>query len=158
MRRTDRRLQNEQGMALALVLFALVIIGLLVASTFLGGLLEQQSGRSLLLTSQAREAAEGELWNVVSTADPASLLSLPVLGEPLQLAATSATAGLSIEKRVARLADNLFLVLIRATRQDAAGGPLAVRSLGLLATLATDSISGAQMLLPIPRRPWLQLY
>ena len=155
---TERWLRDERGMALALVLFALVIIGLMVASTFLGGLLEQQSGRSLLLTTQAREAAEGELWNVVSNVGPASLHTLPVLGEPLQLPATSATPGLSIEKRVARLADNLFLVLIHATRQDAAGGPLAVRSLGLLTTLATDSISGAQMLLPITRRSWLQLY
>jgi hypothetical protein len=158
MRCTDRRLDSERGMALALVLFALVIIGLMVASTFLGGLLEQQSGRSLLLTTEARETAEGELWNVVSSVDPATLLSVPVLGQPLQLAATTGAPGLSIEKQVARLADNLFLVLIHATRQDAAGGPLAVRSLGLLATIGTDSISGGQMLLPIPRRWWVQLY
>jgi hypothetical protein len=145
-------------MALALVLFALVIIGLVVAGTFLGGLLEQQSGRSLLLTTQAQEAAEGELWNAVASADPASLASLPVLGEPIELTAAVTRPGLSIEKRVARLADNLFLVLIHATRQDAAGGPLAVRSLGLLTRLATDPVSGAPMLLPIPRRWWLQLY
>jgi hypothetical protein len=145
-------------MALILAVFALVIIGGLVASNFMGGVLEQQSGRSVLQAVQAQQAAEGELWAVLPQVEAARLLSLPLRGPPLELDHPSPEPGLVVQSRVARLADNLFLVLSRAVRQDAAGGPLAIRSVGLLTTLAEDGSSGAKTLRPISQRAWLQLY
>ena len=144
-------------MALALAIFALVVIGGMVAGSFFAGLLEQQGGRNLLIASEAAEAAEGELWRLVASLPTATLSALPVGGEPLNLPAVPA-AGVTLVRRVARLADNLFLVEARAVRGDAAGGSLAERSVGLLASLGLDSASGAQILRPIPRRSWLQLY
>ena len=41
-----RRLSDERGIALAVAVFALVVIGALVAGTFYAGRLEQQTGRN----------------------------------------------------------------------------------------------------------------
>jgi hypothetical protein len=143
-------------MALALALFAMVVIGGLVAGNFLAGLLEQQSGRNLLHAAEASSAAEGELWEAVGGTSAGGLLLLPI-GGILALAPHTVLPGFRLESRVARLADNLFLVRARAERQDAAGAPLAERSVGLLGTIVPDS-SGGQVLVPIGERAWLQLY
>jgi hypothetical protein len=144
-------------MALALAIFALVVIGGMVAGSFFAGLLEQQGGRNLLVGTEAAEVAEGELWRLVASVPAASLLALTAGGEPLTLAPVPGPR-VTIVRRVARLADNLFLAETRAVRRDAEGGSVAERSVGLLASLGPDSASGAQILLPIPRRAWLQLY
>jgi hypothetical protein len=144
-------------MALALAIFALVVIGGMVAGSFFAGLLEQQGGRNLLIATEATEAAEGELWRLVAGVPAASLLALPVGGEPLTLTPIPGS-GVTIVRRVARLADNLYLAEARVVRSDARGGSLVERSVGLLASLASDSASGAQSLLPIGQRAWLQLY
>jgi len=153
----DRLLRNERGMALALAIFALVVIGGMVAASFFAGLLEQQSGRNLLLTTEGTAAAEGELWRLLPGVPAATLLSLTPGGEPLSLESAS-SAGITTVHRVARLADNLFLAQTRSARQDAAGVPLAQRSVGLLAELVPDSTSNGQILAPIAHRAWLQLY
>jgi hypothetical protein len=144
-------------MALALAVFALVVIGGLVAGNFLAALLEQQNGRNLLLASEASSAAEGELWDAVAGVTAAGLLLLPPGGAELTLAPQAVRPGFQVESRVARLADNLFLVRSRAVRRDAAGAPLAERSVGLLGMVVPDS-SGHQILVPIGERAWLQLY
>ena len=149
-------MRDERGMALALALFALIVIGAMVAANFLPALLEQQSGRNLRLTAEAAAAAEGALWEAVSSVPVASLLSLPVGG--MVPAPGAPWPGLRIVGQVTRLSDNLFLVESRAVRQDAAGGPLATSAVGLLAQLATSSSTGTQSLVPIGQRPWLQLY
>src|SRR5829696_9029681 len=148
----ERIIQDERGMALALALFALVIIGGIVASNFFAGLLEQQSGRNVLFAAQAGEAAEGELWETISNSDPSALRSLPVGDSPLDLGVSTRYSGVLVERKVARLADNLFLIQSRGTRHDAAGGLLATRTVGLLAKLATDSASGAEKLLSLDQR------
>src|SRR3954454_11425577 len=158
MPNTDRAARDERGIALALALFALVIIGGMVAGNFLVGLLEQQSGRSTLLTAEASELAEGELWQVVSGSPEASLLALPIGGAALDLGPGTPHAGFSLQRNVSRLADNLFLIQSRATRLDGAGAHLAAGAAGLLTRLVADSASGSQILLPIGQRAWLQLY
>src|SRR4029453_4815620 len=155
---TDREARDERGFALALALFALVIIGGMVGGNFLVGLLEQQSGRSILLTAEASELAQGELWQVVSEISGASLLALPIGGAALDLGAGAPHPGFWLERKVGRLADNLFLVQSRATRHDGAGAQLATGAVGLLMRLVPDSASGSQVLLPIGQRAWLQLY
>ena len=49
---------NERGMALAVAIFALVVIGALVAGTFYAGRLEQQTGQNGFYAVQASEAAQ----------------------------------------------------------------------------------------------------
>ena len=156
MASTDRLIRNERGMALALAIFALVVIGGMVACSFFVGLLEQQSGRNLLLTTETTATAEGELWRLVAEVPATSLLRLTPGGEPLSLEPVSGGGIISVHQ-VARLADNLFLVRARAERHDAAGAPLAERSVGLLGTIVPDS-SGGEVLVPIGERAWLQLY
>src|SRR5919112_3760381 len=150
--------RDERGMALALALFALVIIGGIVAGNFFAGLLEQQSGRNVLFAVQAGAAAEGELWEAMSNAPATTLRSLVVGGAPWDLGVSTAYSGVVVERTVTRLADNLFLIQSRGTRQDAAGGLLATRAVGLLARLASDSASGAEELVSLDQRAWLQLY
>jgi hypothetical protein len=158
MLNTDRSARPERGIALALALFALVIIGGIVAGNFLVGLLEQQSGRSILLTAEASELAQGELWQVVSEISGPSLLLLPIGGAALDLGPGMPRPGFRLQRKVGRLADNLFLIQSRASRVDGAGAQLATAATGLLMRLSPDSASGSQILLPIGQRAWLQLY
>ena len=55
------RLSDERGIALAMAVFALVIIGVLVAGAFFSGRLEQRGGRNSVMAAEAFEAAEGGL-------------------------------------------------------------------------------------------------
>jgi hypothetical protein len=158
MLNTDCSSRPERGIALALALFALVIIGGIVAGNFLVGLLEQQSGRSILFTAEASELAQGELWQVVSEIGGASLLVLPIAGAALDLGPGTPNPGFRVQRKVSRLADNLFLIQSRASRVDGAGNELATGAAGLLIHLTPDSTSGSQILLPIKQRAWLQLY
>ena len=48
-----RRLTNERGIALAVAIFALVVIGALVAGTFFVGRVEHQSGQNTVYAAQA---------------------------------------------------------------------------------------------------------
>ena len=50
-----RRVSDERGIALAVAIFALVVIGALVAGTFYAGRLEQQTGRNTFTAAQAAE-------------------------------------------------------------------------------------------------------
>jgi hypothetical protein len=157
MRSTERLAGDERGVALVLALFALVVIGGMVASSFFVAWLEQQSGRNVLFAAEAAEAADGDLWHL-SELSSAAALALPVDAAPLDLGTRSAGPGLVVQRQLTRLTDNLFLVESRATRQDAGGETLASRSMGLLIAFRNDSLSGGQILRPIGRRAWLQLY
>ena len=55
------RLSDERGIALAMAVFALVIIGVLVAGAFFAGRLEQRGGSNSVMAAEAFEAAEGGL-------------------------------------------------------------------------------------------------
>src|SRR6187200_1057993 len=158
MLNTDCSARTERGIALAVALFALVIIGGMIAGNFLVGLLEQQSGRSILFTAEASELAQGELWQVVSEIAGASLLVLPIGGAALDLGPGASHPGFRLQQKVSRLADNLFLIQSQASRVDGIGNELAAGAAGLLMRLAPDSTSGSQVLLPIKQRAWLQLY
>jgi hypothetical protein len=143
-------------MALALALFALVVIGGMVAGAFFVARLEQQSGRNVRFAAEAAHGAEAGLWERAELT-PEVALSLPIGAAPLDLEPLLAGFGVVVERKLTRLADNLFLLQSRAIRHDAAGGRLAGHSVGLLLTLANDA-AGGQMLRPIGRRAWLQLY
>ena len=67
------RMNNERGVALAMAIFALVIIGILVAGSFFAGRLEQQSGQNTLFAAQAAEAAEAGLSDALGTYNATTL-------------------------------------------------------------------------------------
>ena len=148
----------ERGVALAVAVFALAVMGGIIASGFGLALLEQQSGRNTLFVAQASAAAEAGLWEVLHDTPLGVLTAMSVGGEPLSAAPTSPIPGVAVVGQVFRLADNLFLVRCRADRHDAGGGVLASTSVGVLARWTGDTLEGADFLQPIRQRPWLQLY
>jgi hypothetical protein len=153
-----RLLHGQRGIALAIAIFALVVIGGLVAGGFLGAVLEQQSGRNALFVTQAAEAAEAELREALVATPASALRSLEIGGASLPAGLSVVSPGLRVEHRVSRLSDNLFLIHARATRLDADGGTLAVRAVGMLARLIPDSSDGTSALRPVTERAWVQLY
>jgi hypothetical protein len=148
----------KRGVALAAAVFALAVIGGLLAGIFGVALLEQQSGQNLLYLSQAAEAAEAHLWEAVAETPDSVLISLLPGGTPLTLAPSSAIPGTTGVIQVHRLADNLFLIRSQAFRLNADGTPLASRVVGLLAQRGADTLASPHSLHPIGQRPWLQLY
>jgi hypothetical protein len=155
---TDRLPLDERGMALPLALYALVVIGGLVAAGFFVALVEQQSGRNLLFATEVAGVAEGDAWLALSELAPAAARAVPLGSTVASPGTFTAGPGLVLLRQLTRLADNLYLLQSRATREDGAGGQLASRAVGILAAVAADSISGAERLVPISRRAWLQLY
>ena len=146
---------DERGMALAVAVFALALMGGLVAGNFVAGLLEQQSGRNTLFALQAAEAAEAELRQALLLA-PASTLTALEAGAAHPLGSVTRT-GIMVDREVVRLTGNLFLIRTRGSRMDAEGRALATRRLGLLVKLEMDSTNAAAVM-PLTQRPWVQLY
>jgi len=153
-------LNDERGIALAIAVFALAVIGALVGGTFFAGRLEQQSGRNTLFAVQAGEVAEAGLSDAIATIAAATLEGLPVGGAPLDLGPLTLAGGVSASRQVARLTGNLFLIRVRGVRHSAAGTTLAVRSLGLLVRLgaAADSAADSGRVARLNERGWIQLY
>jgi hypothetical protein len=150
--------RSNRGVALAAAIFALAVVGGIVAGGFGIALLEQQTGRNTLFGAQAFEAAESGLWDILNEAPKAAIDSLTVGGAPMSIAPATPIPGVAVLGQVSRLADNLYLVRCQGSRLDAAGGVLATRAVGLLARWSGDTLDNVRFLLPIPRRPWLQLY
>lgn len=148
---------SRRGIALAVAIFGLAVVGGIIAGGFGIALLEQQSGRNTLFVAQASEAAEAGIWELLHEAPKTTLESLVVGGASLSLVPATPIAGVAVVGQISRLADNLYLVRSRGSRVDAAGGVLASRSVGLLARWSSDTLE-ADLLLPIRQRPWLQLY
>jgi hypothetical protein len=130
------RVCNERGIALALAVFALVVIGAIVAGVFFAGRLEQQTGMNAVYAAQASEAAETGLNRTVENQTPQILLAMakaPV-GTPAWTT-TPFGATTSYSTRVRRLTDELWLVESIGSRNNAGGGQLAQRTLGQLIRL-----------------------
>jgi hypothetical protein len=150
-------MKDQRGMALALALFALVIVGALVAATFFVGRLEQQSGQNTLFALQAAEAAEAAVSDAIASLTEPALQAVP-LGSTLALP-DIALGDRAIGRRVIiRLTGSLFLIRATGRRLDAAGSELAVRVLGSLVKLVPDSISGLNVVRRVRERSWMQLY
>ena len=151
---------DERGIALAMALFALAVIGALVGSAFFAGRLEQQSGQNTLFAVQAGEVAEAGLSDAMATVAASTLEGLPVGGAPHDLGTLTLAGGVSASRQVARLTGNLFLIRVRGVRHSAAGTTLAVRSLGLLVRLgaAADSAADSGRVARLNQRGWTQLY
>jgi hypothetical protein len=135
-----QRLNDERGMALAVALFALVVIGLLVSGTFFSGRLEQQSGQNTFYAGQAAEAAEAGISDAIGSATPTSLLALPVGGAAVDLGTVSLGGRVDVTKQLSRLTSSVFLIRTVGSRRNAAGTAMATRSAGSLLRLVTPHL------------------
>ena len=135
------RMNDERGVALAMAIFALVIIGILVAGSFFAGRLEQQSGQNTLFAAQAAEAAEYGLSDALGTTyNSASTLQAIPIGQSSAGATVNLASGISYTQSVDRLTDGLFLYRSVGNRQSA-GATVATRSVGTLVRLLSANIS-----------------
>jgi hypothetical protein len=145
-------------MALAVAIFALVMIGALVAANFFAGQVEQQSGQNSLFARQAAEGAETGLGEAITIVPASTLVALPVGGAPLDLGSSALSSNVRVDRQVSRLTGTLFFIRVLGTRQNAAGAPLAARALGALVRLVPDTLGGPPHLAPLSQRGWVQLY
>src|SRR4051812_2725506 len=134
------RVQDERGMALAVTLFALVIIGILVSGTLFSGRLEEQSGSNTVYGSQAAEAAEAGISDAMGTVTATSLLALTAGALPTDLGTVSLGSRVDATRQISRLTSSVFLVRSTGTRRNAAGAPLATRTSGTLVRLVTPHL------------------
>ena len=72
------RLRDERGVALAVAIFAIVIIGMLVAGVFYASYLEQRTGENTLYAQQAFEAAESGMADAMSNWNQSVYGAFPV--------------------------------------------------------------------------------
>ncbi len=141
MRATPR--SNERGIALAVAVFALVVIGALVAGTFFAGRLEEQTGQNAVYAMQASEAAEAGLNDAVA-GQVATTLQAMAVDPKTDVALTNLTtlgANVSATRAIRRLTNTLFLVTSTGIRANAGGGELARRSVGQLIRINVPEIT-----------------
>ncbi len=131
-------LRDERGVALAVAIFAIVIIGMLVAGVFYASYLEQRTGENTLYAQQAFEAAESGMADATSNWDQSVYGAFPV--DTPQALASVTTGRTRYTPIITRLNANLFLVSARGEQLDASGGVLARRMLGTLARLSPTDV------------------
>ena len=131
--RARPRLDSERGVALAVAIFAIVIIGMLVAGAFYASYLEQRTGENTLYAQQAFEAAESGMADVLSNWNQSVYGGFPV--DTPQTLATVTTGRTRYTPLITRLNSTMFLVSARGEQVDAGGAVLARRMLGTLARL-----------------------
>jgi hypothetical protein len=102
-------IRNERGVALALSIFALVIIGALVAGAFFMGMQEQRVGLNTLRFQEAFSAAE-EGANRQLTPWNAEVNNLLAAGDSTTISGTVTGAGGWYRGSIVRLNDQLFYV------------------------------------------------
>lgn len=140
------RLNDERGIALAVAVFALVVIGALVAGTFFAGRLEQQTGQNTLYLAQAAEAAEAGLSQTLGAAVGNAPMydALPLvgpLGNSTDLGTLSLGSHRSVNTQVRRITPSLYLLEAIGSRNDGAGRQVASRTLGALVRLDQANIT-----------------
>ena len=131
--RTPRH-QDERGMALAVAIFALVVIGALVAGVFFAGQLEQQVGGSSRYAAEAAQAAEAGTSAVLADWDSYSLNNSAV-GGTTPIGTFKVNKKASYMTTVRRLNTELFLINTTGSRTSANGTVLSQRTIGNLVRL-----------------------
>jgi hypothetical protein len=129
---------NERGMALAVAIFALVVIGALVAGTFYAGRLEQQTGQNGFYSLQAAEAAQGGLTSTIQAQTGATLTAIQA-GVTTNYAAVTVGQGVATPS-IKRLTSSVWLVQSIGSRSNA-GKTLASRTVAQLYRLNQAQIN-----------------
>ncbi|MBI4500276.1 MAG: hypothetical protein HY700_03855 [Gemmatimonadetes bacterium] len=112
------RARNERGIALAVAIFALVVVGGLVSAAFFVGVQEQRVGRNTIKLSQAFSAADGGAQAVVNNWVQATYNNL-VVGDSVIVGRTAMASGAGWYRgSVRRLNTELYLVRIEGFSSD----------------------------------------
>ena len=111
-----RRLNNERGIALAVAIFALVVVGGLIAGSFFVAMLEQRVGRNTIKQQAAFNAAESATEDAMLNWNSGTYNNLSVGGTVV----TSGTApdGGWYRRTVQKLGDMMFLVNAEGFNRD----------------------------------------
>ena len=127
-----KRIQNERGMALAIAIFALVVVGALVAGAFFAGTQEQRVAENSKRLQQSFGAAEMGLNEVIRLWRPQSLNKMPIYPRDSVRVPLAGNDSVTPDRSgvfggyVYRLNDQVFLVDITArdhqTQRGVAGG------------------------------------
>lgn len=131
-------LKNERGIALAMAIFALVVIGAIVAGTVFAGRLEQRGGQNTIYAGQAFEAADAAIGATI--AGWQSTYNQLAVGDSLDLGTTSLGGNVSNSAKLIRVNDVTFLVRADGWSEDGSGNVLAQRSLATFAKLIKTSV------------------
>jgi len=144
--RFSRLRNDEQGMALILAVFGLVVIGALVAGSFFVGRVEQVTGYNTVWAGQAGEAAEAGLGYAMATVDATVYEAMPVWSPaaPNELVTSgSGVTGmptLAYSDSIRRLNNTVFLIRSTGRRVTAGGQVLASQTLAQLVRLAKPTV------------------
>ena len=137
------RVSNERGMALAVAIFALVVIGALVAGTFFAGRLEQQTGQNTFYASQAAEGAEAAIAQSRGTLVGSAMLTLATNGGSTTLSTVALGGNVVGTPTLTRLTSSVWLLDAIGTRKTAGGTTLARRRLGQFVRLNQPQVKVA---------------
>lgn len=144
--RFSRLRNDEQGMALILAVFGLVVIGALVAGSFFVGRVEQVTGYNTVWAGQAGEAAEAGLSYAMASVDATTFEAMPVWSPAAPTETATSGAGVSgmstlvYTDSIRRLNNTVFLVRSTGQRVSAGGQVLATQTLAQLIRLAKPTI------------------
>ena len=135
-------LRNERGIALVVAVFALVVIGALVAGTVFVGRLELQSSQSAVYAAEAQEAAEAGLANRIEAWD-VLIYNEMGYGEANMIAGgtVSLGGGTQFTDEVYRFNENMFVIRSTGQRLGAGGVPLAQRTVAGFMRLARPTVA-----------------
>jgi hypothetical protein len=132
---------NERGIALAVAVFALVVIGALVAATFFSGRLEQQTGQNTVYATQAAEAAEAALSQAIGATTGPEMYEMVAGGNFTDLPAPSLGGYVTGQPSMRRLTNSLWLLQAVGRRRNGVGTELARHSLAQLIRANQANIS-----------------
>ena len=132
---------NERGIALAVAVFALVVIGALVAATFFSGRVEQQTGQNTVYATQAAEAAEAALSQAIGATTGSEMYEMVAGGNFTDLPAPSLGGYVTGQPSMRRLTNSLWLLQAVGRRRNGVGTELARHSLAQLIRANQANIS-----------------
>jgi hypothetical protein len=137
-------LRSERGVALVLAVFAMVVIGALVAGTVLVGRVEFQASQSALHAAAAQEAAEAGLTNRINDWDVLVYNEMPYGPDSAVLGGTAVLGGggyVEYSDRVTRFNESMFLIESTGRRLGAGGTVLSERTVAGFMRLARPTVS-----------------
>jgi len=126
-----RILQDERGMALAVAIFALVVVGALVAGAFFAGTQEQRVGENQRRVQASFGVAEAGAQERVLSWDPSTMNKRPLYcncagGDSVPIADTPAPSGSgSYGGYSYKVGPNLFLIDVTGRDKASAAGAIA---------------------------------
>jgi hypothetical protein len=130
------RIRSERGIALAVSIFALVVIGALVSGSFFFGMQEQRVGRNSIRLQQAFAAAEEGAALQVATWDR-QVMNYMAVGDSLAFTGTVAANGGWYRGIVQRLNNEMFLIRSEGFSRDSTSR----QQLGLIVRLRPIEIT-----------------